>query len=155
MDKGVTIYTIGHGSRGKEVFLNLLRTHGIQILADVRRWPTSKTEHFKREQLKEWLPGAGIEYVWLGDSLGGYRKGGYRAYTETEGFKDGLRALMELTRRGRVCIMCLEVGPSGCHRRFIAEKLVSSGYEVVHIISEKKWVKIGVATQSSLNDAEI
>ncbi|PUA32612.1 MAG: hypothetical protein B9J98_03940 [Candidatus Terraquivivens tikiterensis] len=139
----VTIYTIGHGSRSKEAFLNLLRNHGIKVLADVRRWPTSKTEHFKRERLKEWLSEAGIEYVWLGDSLGGYRAGGYEAYTQTERFKEGLMALVELTKRGRVCIMCLEVGPSGCHRRFIAEKLVSMGCDVVHIISEKKWIRVG------------
>ncbi len=151
MEGRATIYTIGHGSRSKEVFLKLLRKHTIQILVDVRRWPTSKTEHFKLDYLKEWLPKAGIKYVWLGDRLGGYRKGGYRAYTESEAFKEGLRYLLELAKKDRVCIMCLEVGPSSCHRRFITEKLFEIGYEVVHIISENKYIRVGDVARSNLN----
>ncbi|MCL7385099.1 MAG: DUF488 domain-containing protein [Thaumarchaeota archaeon] len=155
MSGRLTIYTIGHGNRSKETFINLLKKHAIQILVDVRRWPTSKTEHFKLEYLKEWLPRVGIEYVWLGDRLGGYRRGGYQAYTESEAFKEGLGVLIELAKKGRVCIMCLEVGPSGCHRRFIAEKLLENGCEVVHIISENKCIKVGDTAQSNLDCVKI
>ena len=151
MSGGLTVYTIGHSNRNKESFINLLKKHAIQILVDVRRWPTSKTEHFKLEYLKEWLPKMGIEYIWLGDRLGGYRKSGYQAYTESGAFKEGLGILMELAKRGRVCIMCLEVEPSRCHRRFIAEKLLENGYEVIHIISETKCIRVGDTIQSNID----
>ncbi|MEM3885027.1 MAG: DUF488 domain-containing protein [Nitrososphaerota archaeon] len=155
MGERLTVYTIGHGSRSREAFLNLLKKHAIQVLVDVRRWPTSKTEHFKLDYLKEWLPKAGIEYIWLGDHLGGYRKGGYRSYTESEAFKEWLKSLVELAKKSRVCIMCLEVSPSGCHRRFIAEKLLETGCDVVHIISEKKCIKVGDTSQSNLDYIKI
>ncbi|MCS7136122.1 MAG: DUF488 domain-containing protein [Nitrososphaerota archaeon] len=151
MGKRLTIYTIGHGNRSKELFLNLLRKHSIQILVDVRRWPTSKTEHFKLSYLREWLPKIGIEYVWLGDHLGGYRRGGYQAYTESEMFKEGLKSLIELAKRGRVCIMCLEIKPSGCHRRFIAKKLLETGCEIIHIISENECIRVDDITRSNLD----
>ncbi|MEM2691803.1 MAG: DUF488 domain-containing protein, partial [Candidatus Bathyarchaeia archaeon] len=38
------------------IFLELLREHGIQVLVDIRSFPTSKIEHFKREQMEKWLP---------------------------------------------------------------------------------------------------
>ena len=141
MERRPTVYTIGHGSRSKEAFAGLLRQHGVQVVVDVRRWPTSKTEHFKREQLERWLRQLGFEYVWMGDKLGGYRKGGYKAYSETEEFVEGIKTLTRLADEKRVCVMCLEVGPAGCHRRFIAARLRQLGYDVVHIISEKKSVR--------------
>ena len=59
------IWTIGHSNRSIEVFLELLREHSIQVLADISSFPTSKIEHFKREEMERWLPENGIEYVWL------------------------------------------------------------------------------------------
>jgi len=102
----LTVYTIGHSNRNKESFINLLKKHAIQILVDVRRWPTSKTEHFRLEYLKEWLPKMGIEYIWLGDRLGGYRKGGYQAYTESGAFKEGLGILRSLQKEAE-CVLCV------------------------------------------------
>ena len=60
---------------------------------DVRRWPTSKTEHFKKEELKRWLNDAGVQYVWLGDSLGGYRKEAYSVYMNSKDFKESAKQL--------------------------------------------------------------
>jgi len=135
---GLTVYTVGHGARSREAFLRLIKPHGISILVDVRRWPTSKTDHFKRGETERWLKDSGITYFWLGDRLGGYRRGGYREYMKSGDFKAGAEELLRLAEDGRVCIMCLEIGPKRCHRRFITQHLLDAGVNVFHIISEKR-----------------
>ncbi|MCD6431650.1 DUF488 domain-containing protein [Candidatus Bathyarchaeota archaeon] len=130
------IWTIGHSNRSLETFLNLLNEHEIQVLADVRRFPTSKLEHFKREALEKWLPKQGIEYVWLGEELGGYRRGGYKKHMRTELFREGIKKLLEIARTKRTCIMCMEVNPKYCHRRFISAHLERKGVRVIHIINK-------------------
>src|SRR5687767_4719687 len=68
------IFTIGHSTRALGDFINLLSTHHIQVLADVRRFPRSRRlPHFNDESLAAQLPENGFEYVAFG-SLGGRRK---------------------------------------------------------------------------------
>jgi uncharacterized protein (DUF488 family) len=119
-----------------EAFLELIREHEIQVLADVRSFPTSKIEHFKRENMEKWLPEHGIEYFWLGKELGGYRRGGYKAHMRTKLFKEGIVKLLEMASRKRTCIMCMEANPKYCHRRFISMHLERKGVKVVHIITK-------------------
>lgn len=78
----------------------------------------------------------GIEYVWLGEELGGYRHGGYKAYTKTRLFKNGMRKLSETAKQKRTCMMCLEPNPKYCHRRFVSAYLERKHMKVVHIIAE-------------------
>jgi len=80
MKEKLQIWTIGHSNRSINTFLELLSEHGNQVLVDVRSFPTSKVEHFKKEKMEKWLPHHGIEYVWLGKELGGYRRGGYKRH---------------------------------------------------------------------------
>ena len=123
------IWTIGHSNRSIEKFLTLLEEHRIKVLVDIRSFPTSKIEHFKREEMERWLPEHGIEYVWLGKKLGGYRRGGYEAHMKTEVFREGIEKLLELARQRRVCIMCMEKNPKYCHRRFLTAYLERRGVE--------------------------
>ena len=132
----VSIWTIGHSNRTIESFINLLREHKIRVLADVRRFPTSKVEHFKREQMERWLPETGINYIWLGETLGGYRHGGYKAYVKTDLFKRGIDELLNLAKNQRVCICCMEKEPQHCHRQLISRHLEKLGVKVVHILEE-------------------
>ncbi len=137
----LTIYTIGYGSRTKEELLNLLKLHNIGVVMDVRRWPTSKLERFRREQLSRWLPAEGIDYIWMGEELGGYRRGGYEAHVKSEGFRKGVQHLLTLAAKQRTCLLCLEVSPRGCHRRFVATYLNREcGVKVLHILSKKRLV---------------
>jgi uncharacterized protein (DUF488 family) len=131
-----TIWTIGHSNRSINVFLDLLREHEIQVLVDVRSFPTSKIEHFKREQMEKWLPEHGIEYVWLGKELGGYRKGGYKRHMRTKLFREGIKKLLEIASQKRTCVMCMEPNPKYCHRRFIAAHLERKDVKVIHIIAK-------------------
>lgn len=127
------VWTIGYGSRSKERVLDMLRRAGIEVVVDVRRWPRSRSADFNRESMERWLREAGIDYIWMGDKLGGYRRGGYERYMETEEFKRGVEELMRVAEDRRVCILCLEESPKGCHRRFIARYLEERGVEVEHL----------------------
>jgi len=130
------IYTIGTSTREIEEFLELLKTHHIEILVDVRSFPTSKFDQFKKENLKKAVEGAGLEYFYLGDLLGGFRSGGYQTFTETETFQKGLRKLEELACEKVVAFCCCERFPWRCHRRFISARLQDSGWQVIHIIDK-------------------
>jgi uncharacterized protein (DUF488 family) len=122
----------------------LLGSLGVAVVVDVRRFPTSRFNHFKREVLKELLEARGFSYIYLGEELGGYRRGGYEAYLGSEEFRQGLRRVEELARRGRVVILCAERLPWRCHRRFIGRELERDGFRVEHIIDEKRrWVPKG------------
>lgn len=133
-----TIYTLGTSDRSAEEFLELLNGRGTKVVADVRRFPKSKLEHFAQEQFKEWLGAAGIEYVWLGDSLGGYRKGGYEAHMQTPEFREGLMALEKEGWRNPVAVVCAEKLPWLCHRRFLGKELTRRGWTVIHLIDRAK-----------------
>ncbi len=86
--------------------------------------------------MKENLPTQNIEYFHLGN-LGGYRDEEYKEYMKTEKFKEGLNKLEELARGEKTTIMCLESYPSGCHRRYITEKLDEKGWKVKHLIGKE------------------
>jgi len=66
------IYTLGHSNRNIDEFLRLLKEFNIQVLIDVRRFPSSKYEHFNKERLENILREEGIKYIWF-EKLGGYR----------------------------------------------------------------------------------
>lgn len=136
MKKKLKIWTIGHSNRPIDNFLELLGEHGIQVLVDVRSFPTSKIEHFKREELERWLPEYGIEYVWLSKEFGGYRRGGYKRHMQSKLFREGRKLLLEIAKAKRTCIMCMEVKPKYFHRRFISTYLERKGVRVIHIIGK-------------------
>lgn len=135
------IFTIGHSTRSFEEFLSLLKRFKISILVDVRRFPTSKLEHFKKEKLETLLLQEGIKYIYLGKELGGYRKGGYRNYVKTEEFMEGIGKLEKIAEGGKAALMCAERFPWKCHRKYISIALEGRGWRVLHILdSERVWV---------------
>lgn len=131
------IYTLGTGSRTLEEFLELLRETGVEQVCDVRSFPTSsRFPHFARESLESALAARGFGYVWLGNELGGYRKGGYLAYMKTEDFGAGLEELERLAAERVTALVCAERLPWRCHRRFISEALRERGWKVIHLIDK-------------------
>lgn len=133
------IYTIGHSTHPIKIFIQMLQDPGIECLVDVRRFPTSKKHpQFQQENLSSSLKKVKIDYQWLGDLLGGFRSGGYEAYTDTEAFKAGLKKLKNLGRKKTTAIMCAELLFFRCHRRFIADKLNGEGWKVLHIMDRGK-----------------
>ncbi len=138
--KRKVVYTIGHSNRSKEGFISLLHRFGIEALVDVRRFPTSKYEHFRKENLQEMLRKEGIDYVHM-EELGGFRNGGYAEYTKTKEFSQAIKRLARLARRKTLALMCSERFYWRCHRKFIARVLKAMGFEVMHIIDENRVVK--------------
>jgi hypothetical protein len=129
-----TIYTVGSSTRTIDEFVELLRHSGVEFVVDVRRWPKSRFDHFVRERLQAHLSEAGIGYEWMGESLGGFRKGGYEAHMATDEFQEAIAQLERRAGAGRVAVMCSERLPWRCHRRFIGDALAQRGWHVVHVI---------------------
>jgi uncharacterized protein (DUF488 family) len=132
------IYTVGTSRHAPSEFIDLLKYYGIQLLVDVRRFPTSNLEHFKRENLEKLLKENSIDYIYLGKELGGYRAEGYENYMKTEEFKKGLELLRDLAKEKVCVIMCSERFAWRCHRRFIAQALREENFETIHIIEEDR-----------------
>jgi uncharacterized protein (DUF488 family) len=141
-------WTIGHSNRSLDDFLAALEAHDITLLADVRRFPGSRTvPHFCQQPLREALEEIGIAYRHFPE-LGGRRKvsahshntawrnSSFRAYAdymETPEFHEGMARLVEEAERHRVAFMCSEAVWWRCHRGLIADYLKAGGHEVLHI----------------------
>ncbi|HSU17883.1 DUF488 domain-containing protein [Longimicrobium sp.] len=151
MEEARTIYTIGHSTRTIEQFIALLREHGVELLADVRRFPGSRRHpQFGSAALAASLQEAGIGYVHA-EALGGrrsseagaaspntaWRNDAFRAYADymaTPPFRDALDRLVALSRERTAVIMCAEAVPWRCHRRLITDALLARGIPVADII---------------------
>jgi uncharacterized protein (DUF488 family) len=132
--KPLRIWDIGHSNRNLDEFLNLLKKNNIELLIDIRRFPSSqKFPHFNKDNLKIKLEKFKIRYLWLGEQLGGFRKGGYEKWLESNEFKEGLNTLKENARKVRTAIMCAEGYFMRCHRRYIIFLLEKEGWEIIHI----------------------
>ena len=135
------IYTLGTDRRTEEDFIEILLSYNIQYLIDVRRFPKSKIPIFRRENLEPLLQQEKLEYHFLGQELGGFRKGGYLAYIRTEDFIRGIDILESLALQKLSVIICAERFPWKCHRKWIARELHRRGWEIEHIIDKgKAWI---------------
>jgi len=135
------IYTLGTSRRSEEDFIEILFAYDIRLVIDVRSFPKSRIPIFKRENLEMLLSREGIEYHFLGAELGGFRKGGYIAYTITEAFINGVDKLESLAQTKTSVIVCAERFPWKCHRKWIARELNKRGWKVEHIIDKGKvWI---------------
>lgn len=134
------VYTIGHSNVEFEKFLNLLNLNEIEVLVDVRSVPFSKyVPHFNKENIKMKLEEAGIEYIHLGDKLGGMQKDKegkicYDVTEKSEEYIKGISMLIKLAGNKKTVIMCSEEDPDKCHRHhLIAQTLLRRGAVVFHI----------------------
>ncbi len=133
-----TIYTLGTDRRTEEDFIEILHAYEIRALIDVRRFPKSKIPIFNKEKLGSLLAQEGIEYYFLGDELGGFRKGGYIAYMITEDFNKGIEKIESIADINTTVIICAERFPWKCHRKWIAKELNKKGWKVEHILDKGK-----------------
>jgi uncharacterized protein (DUF488 family) len=146
------ILTVGHSTHPIERFAALLEGAGVEMIADVRRFPGSRRHpQFAREALDATLGRAGIAYEWLGEELGGRRRarpdspndawrvGAFRGYADhMQGaeFARGLARLEALAGERRTAFMCAEGDWRRCHRRLIADALSARGWRVVHVLPD-------------------
>lgn len=144
------LLTVGHSTRSAGELLEILRSHGVDLLVDVRRHPGSRRHpQFDRDELAATLDEAGIGYRHE-EALGGRRSAstdlrdvagweneGFRAYAAHLNGEEGQSALDRLEETARTAtpaVMCAEAVPWRCHRQIIADHLVARGHEVVHLL---------------------
>jgi uncharacterized protein (DUF488 family) len=148
MSVPLELWGIGHSTRELGDFLDLLRAHRIEAVADIRRYPASRRlPHFGAEVLEAALTESGVTYVWM-PALGGRRRPtpgapatawrtdgfkGFAEYLRTADFAEALDGLLNLAGGFRTVMMCAEALWWRCHRRLIADVLVSLGVPVSHI----------------------
>lgn len=146
------IFTIGHSTRPLPEFVALLRESGVDMIADVRSVPRSRTNpQYNRDTLPGSLAEAGIGYEHIAKlgGLRGHRRGAppspngwwenasfrnYADYAMTAPFRDGLAELRALGSERRVAMMCAEAVWWRCHRRIITDYLLVEGGAVRHIL---------------------
>lgn len=147
-EQPLAILTVGHSNRRLDEFLDLLRTHGVAQVADVRTVPRSRhNPQFGRETLAEALADAGIGYRHF-KGLGGWRKPhadslnqgltsegfrGYADYMLSDAFAGEVAALIGFARECTTAVMCAEAVPWRCHRSLLADALAVRGIAVEHI----------------------
>jgi uncharacterized protein (DUF488 family) len=150
------IFTLGHSTLPIERFIAVLQTYGIERLADIRTIPRSRhNPQFNATALANSVTAQHLEYVHM-QALGGLRRArkdssntgwrnegfrGYADYMQTEEFQHALEALIHMSRRKRVAIMCAEAVPWRCHRSLVADALSVRGVPVVEILSESNYRK--------------
>jgi uncharacterized protein (DUF488 family) len=144
------LFSIGHGTRPIDAFLDLLRGAGVERLVDVRTAPGSRRNpQYGQEALRHALEDAGVSYVWRGEDLGGFRRPrpdsrntalrvdmfrGYADHMESEAFRGGVRWLMDTGAETPTALMCAESDWHRCHRRHIADAILAQGGRVVHLL---------------------
>lgn len=146
------LLTVGHGTSARDELRGLLEEAGVERLIDVRRFPGSRRNpDVSRDAMEQWVPAAGIDYVWE-PRLGGRRRvptgqdpavdgwwrvtafRAYAAYMRTDEFRAGLADLLEGVRSGTTAMMCSESLWWRCHRRMIADALtLLHGVPVLHL----------------------
>src|SRR6266436_4087177 len=148
-------FTIGHSTRSITEFVDLLRSAEVQLVADVRKMPRSRTNpQYDQATLAAALASYQIGYEHLA-ALGGLRgkqRDGpssnafwknrsfrnYADYATTEAFRSCFARLRELGHQYRCAIMCAEAVWWRCHRRIIADYLIAAGESVFHLVGKDR-----------------
>ena len=139
------LWTIGHSNHPLTTFLDLLRRHEIEVLVDVRSSPYSGyCPHFNIEQLGPAVKAAAMQYLYLGDSVGG------RAEGPSSTTRMGVCSTIKWpppprfsTASNGCCADCARIAwrssaakkirPS-CHRRLLVGRVLAErGVELMHI----------------------
>lgn len=156
------ILTIGHSNHALDALIALLHRHRVTALADVRSAPYSRfNPQFNRESLARSLKSCGIEYVYLGDGLGGrsddpacYEDGRvrYDRVTEKAPFQHALDRVVRGAANHRIVLLCAEREPLECHRTLlVAPALDERGVKVAHIHADGELEPHGEAMERLLD----
>lgn len=135
------ILSLGYEGRSVEDFVEVLASHRVEVLVDVRLTPLSRRKGFSKTALSDALAGAGIDYRHepeLGnpkENREGFRIGDRAAYERyVRQLKNGAahryRATLELAAERRIALMCFEREHRACHRSCITEQAAADYPEV-------------------------
>jgi len=133
------LYSIGYAGHSWGSFVDTLAAHGITQIADVRDAPISRKPGFGKNQLRNGLVEAGVEYrhfVELGTpkAIRDPWKAGtltaetfYAAYREhlLAVGEDDLAELWDWSRLAPTAMLCLESEPHDCHRLIVGNEMAA------------------------------
>jgi len=146
-----TVFTIGHSSQQgmpMEKFLKILKENHIGLLVDLRTRPFSQfNPRFSQKNLVNELNQNKVQYLWMGQDLGGYpvdQKGhkyeSFVKYMRSAKTRFGkaidllLKTQKNLKENEGIVIMCSEKDHHNCHRQHIAEFLNKKhGQKIIHL----------------------
>jgi len=124
------VWTIGHSTHTAVDFIKLLNQHSVSLVCDVRSQPYSKyNSQFNKDSIKRALLKSEIEYLFLGEELGGRSKN--TSYYNSKGklqyhllaqdplFKKGLKKIITEVKRCNIALMCSEGDPLKGHRTIL------------------------------------
>ena len=167
--------TVGHSNRSLSELIDLLKSSSVSYVVDIRSTPHStRFPHFNRLQLERSLRGTGIDYLYLGNLLGGqpgpdedehgtkWTQGRLDPHLlsslrRSQRWKQGVEVLASLVRdradHGQTgCLLCSEADPARCHRSLVALELETKlpDLRVSHLISQDRHPREEVGVQEPL-----
>ncbi len=144
----LTLFTTGYQGHNIETFLDLMVSHGIEQLIDVRQLPFSRKPDFSKKRLAAHLDSVGIAYTHL-VALGTpkpLRDEVRRAHDFPAFFAamqaiidaqpEALREALELARARPSVLLCFEGNHAECHRLVVAQaiaRLAEGQCRLVHL----------------------
>jgi uncharacterized protein (DUF488 family) len=148
------IYTAGYGNRGFDGFIELMFRFGVTHVVDIRSVPQSSYwEDFRRENLMDLVPGRGLKYVYMGDTLGGVQDSpilckepgavDIEPLFELPSLALGIQTLLRAADQPerQLCLMCGCKRPHNCHRsRLLGEALLKVEVDLQHIDADDRVV---------------
>lgn len=161
-----TVFSVGHSTHPVDKFIDLLRSHMVEVVADVRSSPFSRMNpQFNRDDLKKSLKDAEIRYVFLGKELGARSddpacyvgsKVSYDLLAQTELFQQGLERVIEGAKTYRLALMCAEKDPLHCHRTIlVARELIKRGLDVAHILDNGRLERHSEAMERLMTELKV
>ena len=128
------LYSIGYQGIDFNELIGALKQYGITHLIDVRSRPYSRDSRFNKNNILKMMEEYGIEYLWKGDSLGGY----------SVIADESLEWLNTFQANKTACLLCMESDPRGCHRyNIIGKQLGKIGVKIAHICHMREHVSGG------------
>jgi uncharacterized protein (DUF488 family) len=142
-----TLFTIGHSTHDLRIFLELLRMHNVQAIADVRSQPfSSRFPQFNRSSLEKSLKHDHVRYAFLGHELGARREeeccyldgqARYELVAQTPAFHVGITRILKGLGNYRLALLCAERDPITCHRTIlVCRHLRGKGFPIQHILGD-------------------
>ena len=147
-----TIFTIGYSTHTIINFITLLNQYGVSLVCDVRSQPYSKyNNQFNKDNVKKALLGSRIDYLFLGEELGGRSKNTscyndkgklqYHLLAQEPLFKKGLEKVVVEVKKRSIALMCSEGDPLKCHRTIlVCRQLYQKGHfsknNIQHILPD-------------------
>lgn len=167
------IHTIGHSTRTLEEFVEILRAGDVRCVVDVRSIPRSRTNpQYNLDTLPEALGQWQIRHRYIAE-LGGRRSRqrdvdpdvnafwqnqsfhNYADYALSDSFRAGLSELEALADETSCAIMCSEAVWWRCHRRIIADYLLSRGRTVLHLMGQERIAPARMTDGARISDIGI